>query len=122
MKNQLELWAEPALIVPLFQAEEWRAIPEFPGYECSSNGRFRNSAGVLFHGHLAHNGYVHIGPSRNGRQITCLAHRLIASAFLTPPSPDHVVVNHVNKVRNDNRVVNLEWATRSQNSLHAWAT
>jgi len=46
-------------------------------------------------------------------------HRLVALAFLPIPSNDFLVVNHKNLKRGDNRLENLEWATRSEDARHA---
>ena len=68
---------------------------------------------------MAHNGYLHIGFMKNGRQITKLSHRIIAETFLAKPSDKHEVVNHKDRNRSNNRVDNLEWSTRSHNSKHS---
>ena len=103
--------------------EEWREVAGFPGYEVSTLGRFRNKrTGKYLNGTLASNGYVHIGLFRAGAQHTRLAHRLVAETFMERPSPKHTDVNHRNKTRTDNRLHNLEWATRSHNSRHAKAS
>ena len=104
----------------IIEREEWRQVAGFPRYEVSSMGRFRNRAtGLYLGGTTSNNGYVHIGLVTNGRQITKLAHRLVAETWLQKPSPSHCDVNHKNKTRADNRLSNLEWATRSHNSKHS---
>ena len=121
-----QLWLLPGLVPEMPPAprqddnEQWSDINEFPGYQCSTLGRFRNGkTGQVLYGTVAHNGYVHIGMQKDGIQTWRLAHRVIAETFLDKPQTDRgLVVNHINKNRADNRVCNLEWVTRSENARH----
>lgn len=55
-----------------------------------------------------------------GKQKNYRVHRLVATAFLDK-KPETDVVNHKNKIRDDNRVTNLEWCTVEYNNQHALA-
>ena len=119
MQTEFKLFDDGQSVVAT--SEEWRTVPDFPRYEVSSMGRFRNrGTGRFIGGSAAHNGYLHITVTKDGKPFTKLCHRLVASAFLEQPSAKHTEVNHKNKDRADNRLSNLEWMTRQENSLHAW--
>lgn len=104
------------------EVEEWRTIPGYSMYECSSMGRFRNSKSMkLLQRKVHQSGYQHVGliKDETGKQQFRLAHRVIAECFLGNQCGDRDQVNHINRIRNDNRVSNLEWCTRSENAK-AW--
>lgn len=62
-------------------------------------------------------GYMQIGLyNKYKRSKNFLVHRLVAESFWGRNDKE---VNHKNSIRHDNRLVNLEWATRKENLAHA---
>jgi len=61
------------------------------------------------------NGYLHVILYKNGKKKTYYVHRLVAIAYLNNPN-NLSQVNHINCIRDDNRVENLEWCTNLYNT------
>ena len=58
-------------------------------------------------------GYIRICFTVDGKHYERYLHRLLAEAFIDNPD-NKPTVNHKNHIRNDNRIENLEWATRPE--------
>lgn len=68
----------------------------------------------------SNNGYVRTQIWENNKSITVSQHRLLAIHFIDNPL-NKSQVNHINGIKYDNRIENLEWVTQSENALHSYA-
>jgi hypothetical protein len=106
--------------------EIWRDIVDFEGYyQVSSLGRVRSllqlrpweGEGRVLSIKIKGNHYLSVALHNGVIKRRFLIHRLVAAAFI--PNPEgKPEVNHINFYKYDNRVENLEWVTKSENSIH----
>ena len=118
--------------------EEWRSMNIIDGedyeghYSGSSYGRIKgnerniiNKNGVLQYfperiiSQIQSRGkhpYLNVGLSKDGKAKKKYVHRLISFLFIPNDDPEHKTqINHINEIKTDNRVENLEWCTPEYN-------
>lgn len=119
--------------------EQWRDIPGFEGrYQVSDLGRVkslpfmqryllrngreasRRTGERIVAQQLINSGYPIVHLHLDNKRTAVTVHSLVAQVFLAGAPGE--TVNHKNGVKTDNRASNLEWATYSDNHLHAVAT
>lgn len=112
--------------------EEWRDITGYEGiYKVSNMGRVLSLERLVWNGKgyktepqkilkqgRNHKGYPIVYLSKDAKQKTISVHRLMAKAFIPNPL-NKPQVNHIDGVKTNNIVSNLEWCTNQENQEHA---
>lgn len=96
-------------------------------YKVSNLGRIKSIRRKLKNNHFVNtkilklrkniNWYFIVNLYKDWIMKTLTVHRLVASSFLNNKLNKRTV-NHINWIRYDNRLINLEWATYSENLKH----
>jgi len=115
--------------------ENWKDIIDYDGlYQVSDSGNVRsinrtvagkNKTTRNINGtHIAPfiwRGYHCVKLAKNGKWKHFKVHRLVLEAFSQQPQ-EGLDVNHIDGDKSNNRLENLEWATRKENLIHAVET
>ncbi len=98
-------------------------IRDFPDYlintigEVFSNRKFNKTHKLSIC--LDSCGYPMVSIFKGDKRIVCRVHRLMARTFLAS-FKEELFVNHINGIKTDNVIENLEMCTRSENTLHSF--
>lgn len=94
-----------------------------------SKGRYKNNNGtqVFMKGRIRKTflneiGYEIISLSVDGKKYNERVHRLVLQTFKPHKRFDEMGVNHIDGIKTNNNLENLEWMTHKENIRHAWRT
>lgn len=96
--------------------KEWKEIKKYPGYFASSDGEIKGPRKILKQQDFGH-GYRHVPIQVSGKSQMKHVARLVLFAFHPIDNPEKYDAAHLNGIRHDNRLANLTWATKKENSL-----
>lgn len=102
------------------QKEVWKDIPNYEGhYKVSNHGQVKSvkNGNEIIRALKKRGDYLAVDLHIFGKAKTFTVHRLIMLAFV---GESDLHVNHINGIKTDNRLENLEYCTRSENVRHAY--
>ena len=110
------------------ESEIWKDIAEYEGfYQVSNRGNVRSvdRRGLQGYGRrermlkpgYTSRGYLQVNLTKNGKSKTRTVHRLVAETFI--PNPENSLqVSHIDKIKDNNNVENLEWYSSKYNKRY----
>lgn len=111
----MEVWKDIEGYEGLYQVSNFGRIKSLPKKKGNGVGYITNTSFLKLC--VNHNGYCIVNLSKHSVLTFKQVHRLVARAFI--PNPENKEqVNHINGVKTDNRLENLEWCTNGENQKH----
>jgi len=109
----------------ILENEIWKPVnvENFNHYYISNKGRvksnIRKGGGQILKNNLTKLGYYRVALRNKERKHTkhFLIHRLIALSFIDNPN-NYPIIDHINRIRTDNRIENLRWCDYSLNATN----
>lgn len=109
--------------------EIWKVIEDYEDYEVSNLGRIKKGdikVTTKTSSYIRPNlisikkdryGYECVKLRKNKKAYYRFVHRLVAQAFIPNPN-NYPQINHINEIKHDNNVDNLEWCTGEYNNAY----
>ena len=98
----------------------WKVIQDLPTdtYLINELGMIKNKKTErILKTRIGANGYRTLTITINRKVYSRRIHRLIAIAFIPNPN-NYPMIDHINRIKGDNRLINLRWVNNSMNQLN----
>jgi hypothetical protein len=85
-------------------------------YYISNYGNIFNKNKTKLEGHKNLQGYIFVRLKQNDKSVLFRVHRLVCEVFNGKSPENKNIVDHINRLRDDNRAINLRWVTIAENN------
>lgn len=114
------VWKYTDFIYKETNIPEGLSLKEYPNYIITNEGKVYSKSHNRFMSTRNNGGYEYISLGngiKNGKKDFSI-HYLVGKLYIDNPN-NYPMLNHINFIKNDNRVENLEWVTYSDNMKHS---
>ena len=115
-RKMKEIWKDVPNWEDCYQASNLGRVRSKDRYVRTNRGSMRLVKGSIKSLNPNKDGYLstHFRDYKTNRSATVLVHRIVADTFIKKVDGKNII-DHINGIRNDNRVVNLRWCTHKEN-------
>lgn len=111
-----ETWKEVKGYEGLYEVSDLGRVRSLGRWCNSKNGSTQKKRNRILVQEITVHGYCRVRLyDKNGKSKHHVVHRLVLSAFV---GDDDREVNHINEIKTDNRLINLEYCTSKENCNH----
>lgn len=116
-----EIWKDIEGYEGLYKISSTGRIKSCERITRDKNGKERKTKEIFLKGFFCRGGYQNVDLCKKCKVKKYIVHRLVAKAFI-PNHKNKPQVNHIDGIKTNNKIKNLEWSTSGENIRHAFKT
>lgn len=117
---ELEIWKDIQGYESLYQISNLGRVKSLKRKCGQGNNNSRMVNERIRRDRVNSRGYCYVSLHKNGKRKTFTIHRMVGLAFIINPK-HYPEINHIDGIKTNNNVNNLEWVTTSMNIKHAYS-
>jgi hypothetical protein len=115
MENNIEIWKDIDGYEGFYQISNLGNVKSLSKYVNNKHNTLSLKKEKILRQCNDKNGYKLVNLLKNGTSKTCKVHFLVCQAYLTEKLSEFYVIDHINNIKGDNRVSNLQYISFREN-------